>query len=282
MTSDPSGGTPTYGSPVQIVGAKQANMNPNSSTAVDYADDGPSEVSTTLGQSEIELMLSEVPIAIAGILLGHTVTGGVMVKDASDIPPYVAIGFRSQKGDGTYRYKWLPKIKFREGQQNHNTKGESLEFQPDTLIGSYVKRVSDGAYEIQADEGQDGLPQATIDAWFTDVYGSTPDTVAPTVVFDPVHDATGEALDVEPTFTFSEAMDENTMIPANFMLTEVTDGSPVACTFSYAVGTYIMTMTPDAVLTASTEYQLTVSVACKDLSGNPLAATNTAQFTTTA
>jgi len=47
------------------------------------------------------------------VLLGHSVTGGVLIKKSTDTAPYVALGFKSKKSNGSYRYVWLYKGKLR-------------------------------------------------------------------------------------------------------------------------------------------------------------------------
>lgn len=71
-------------------------------------------------------------------LLGHTVTDGVMVRNANDTAPYIGFGRVIVKMiGGVYKYKveFLNKVKFAEPSQEDNTKGESLEFGTSELEG---------------------------------------------------------------------------------------------------------------------------------------------------
>ena len=165
LKTDPVGGTATYDTPVRIVGAISANVNPNSSSASLFADDGPQDTAATLGEISLELNMSDIPLATQAELLGHTIEGGVLKKKGGDVPPWVAIGFRTLKSNGSYRYYWLNKGKFATPEEDLKTKGDSIEFQTPTITGSFVKRDSDDEWQRQADS--DDTESATaITNWF--------------------------------------------------------------------------------------------------------------------
>lgn len=160
----------TYQTPVKIAGAIQANINPNPSVEALFADDGPMEVAATLGQIEVELVAADFPQEVQAELLGHTIDDdGVMHRKATDQPPWVAIGFRSLKSNGKYRYVWLLKGKFMVPEQNHETKGDSINFQTPTLRGVFVKREYDDEWMRQIDEDAQSANLTVIQNWFNSV-----------------------------------------------------------------------------------------------------------------
>ena len=165
LKTDPVGGTATYDTPVRIVGAISANVNPNSSSASLFADDGPQDTAATLGEISLELNMSDLPLATQAELLGHTLEGGVLKKKGGDVPPWVAIGFRTLKSNGSYRYYWLNKGKFATPEEDLKTKGDSIEFQTPTITGSFVKRDSDDEWQRQADS-DDPESATVITKWF--------------------------------------------------------------------------------------------------------------------
>lgn len=165
LQTDPVGGTATYDTPVRIVGAISANVNPNSSSASLFADDGPQDTAATLGEISLELNMADLPLATQAELLGHTIEDGVLKKRGGDVPPWVAVGFRTLKSNGSYRYYWLNKGKFATPEEDLKTKGDSIEFQTPTITGSFVKRDSDDEWQRQADS--DDTESATaITNWF--------------------------------------------------------------------------------------------------------------------
>ena len=278
ITSDPAGGTPVYGAVTAIPGAAVANVNPNSSTATDFLDDGPADVAVTLGASEVTFEFGELTAAIKADLLGNDYTGGVLTKGGDDVPPFVALGFKTLKSNGEYRYKWIHKVKFREPEDNAETKGESIAFQHDTLIGAFVKRDSDGKWQAEADADDDNVVPATIAAWFDSVPGTSPDTTPPTFTSVPADAATAVAVDAAITITFDEAMDTATLVEDNFIISDVSDGTIVP--FTIATGSTSATLTPASNLDSATEYQVNIATAVTDAAGNALAAAGSFRFTT--
>ena len=139
-TEDTASVAPVYGTPKPAPGVMSVNINPNASQETLFADDGPMETATTLGKVDVEIKKNELTTANKADLLGHTVdANGGLVYDDSDVPPYVAIGFRSLKSNGKYRYVWLYKGKFTDPEDQNETKGDSINFQPDTIKGQFVK-----------------------------------------------------------------------------------------------------------------------------------------------
>ncbi len=159
----------TYGTPVKISGAISANVNPNSSSSTLFADDGPYDSAATLGEISLELNMADIPATISAALLGHTYASGMLVKKSSDVPPYVAVGYRSLKSNGYYRYTWLYKGKFTDGETANATKGDSIEYQTPTITGAFVKRDYDDAWQLEADSDDSNVAPATITNWFASV-----------------------------------------------------------------------------------------------------------------
>ena len=157
----------SYEAPVRITGAISANVNPNPSQETLFADDGPMEVASTLGDIALELTMAEISNAVRAILLGHTFADGVLTKKAEDVAPWVALGFRALKSNGSYKYVWLLKGKFSPSPEDHATKGDTIEFQTPAVNGSFVKREFDDAYEISGDTDDEDFTELLAGEWFT-------------------------------------------------------------------------------------------------------------------
>ena len=167
LTSDASDGA-VYETPVKITGAIVANINPNSTSGTLFADDGPLESTSQLGQIELQLDIADIPLTEQGILLGNdAVALGVLLKKATDTPPWLAIGFKSLKSNGSYRYVWLVKGKFREIEDNSETKDDSINWQTGTIMGQFVKRDYDEVWKKMADADESSYVDVG-DDWFTD------------------------------------------------------------------------------------------------------------------
>lgn len=155
----------TYESPTLISGAISAKISPKSDTQTLYADDGAFETVTQLGEIDIEIEVADLPLQVQAALLGHTVTNGVLEAKNSDVAPYVAIGWRSLKSNGKYRYYWLLKGKFELPDEEAQTKEDKAKFQTAKIKGTFMARIYDGKYKLVGDEDEQSF-SAT--GWFSD------------------------------------------------------------------------------------------------------------------
>lgn len=155
-----------YEDPERIIGAVTANINPNASTETLFADDGPMEVASTLGDIELELVMADLPLPIQAVLLGHDFNpaDGRLIRKSEDTPPWVALGFRALKSNGNYRYVWLLKGKFVVPEESHETRGDTVEFQTPTINGAFTRRDYDDKYQIIGDQDEANFDPAD---WYT-------------------------------------------------------------------------------------------------------------------
>jgi len=168
LTADATGvGGIVYSLPAKIAGAITADINPNASNETLFADDGPMETASSLGQISLDLTVADLPLEVQAALLGHSIVAGVLLRKSSDIPPWVAIGFKSLKSNGNYRYVWLVKGKFSTPEQKGATKGDKIAFQTPSIKGNFVKRDGDDLWQKTTDEDAVGFVEATATSWFT-------------------------------------------------------------------------------------------------------------------
>jgi phi13 family phage major tail protein len=174
LTKDDGTGI-NYDTPSKIAGAINAKISPSVNTGILYADDGPDETISALSEISVELQVKDLPLSIQAVLLGHTINGTtkIMRKNADDVAPYVAIGFKSLKSNGKYRYTWLYKGKFQLVKEEYKTKEENIEFQTPTIEGKFVKRQNDEAWMAQGDEDATGWTASVGTGWFTKPFART-------------------------------------------------------------------------------------------------------------
>lgn len=177
-TEDTPTTAPVYGTPKSAPGVIHVNINPNGSLETLFADDGPYESAATLGKIEVEIEKNALTTENKADLLGHTIDadGGIVFGD-SDVPPFVAIGFRTLKSNGKYRYVWLYKGKFIDPEDNNETKGDGISFQTDTITGQFVKlsypqtingkSIRMWKYELDGDNAEANA--TAMSGWFTSV-----------------------------------------------------------------------------------------------------------------
>lgn len=280
LTQDDTNGI-AYDGPVKMIGAVQANINPNASLETLFADDGPMETAASMGQITLEMIASDFPLDVQAVLLGHTIVNGRLVRKAGDVPPWLAIGFKSLKSNGKYRFVWLLKGKFQLPEQNHETKGDSVNFQTPTLTGSFVKRDYDDEWIHQTDEDMASYTSDIGTNWFTSVIPNA-DVTAPVVSsVTPVDAAASVAVDTTVQWTFSEAIQPGDVTSGNFFVLDDLN-SQVAGSLTISEDKTIVTFTPSSNLANSTTFTAYVTTNVKDLAGNHLADAHVTSFTTTA
>ena len=175
-TEDTAEQAPVYSEVIKAPGVMSININPNGSLETLFADDGPMESAATLGRIEVEIQKNELTSQNKADLLGHVIdTNGAVVFSDNDVPPYVAIGFRTLKSNGKYRYVWLYKGKFTEPEDNNETKGDGINFQSDTISGQFTKLTyaynvggelrRPWKYELDADHAENA--DAVTSKWFS-------------------------------------------------------------------------------------------------------------------
>ena len=119
-------------------------------------------------------------------------------------------------------------------------------------------------------------------SWSFTTAGGGGDTTPPTITQTvPAAGASGVAVGISASATFSEAMNPSTLTASTFTLTKQGTGTPVAASVSYA--SQVATLDPSVNLDASSTYTATVkggATGAKDVAGNALAADVSWSFTT--
>lgn len=277
LTSDTPLGA-TYNSPVAIAGAINAKISPKSNTETLYCDDGPDETVTSLGEIDVEFETKDIDLNTQAVLLGHSVTGGVLVKKSTDTAPYVALGFKSKKSNGSYRYVWLYKGKFALQEQEYQTAEDKPKFQTPKIKGTFIKRTFDNAWQKIGDEDHPDWAVSTGINWFTAVDGAAPGPL--TVTISPVDGASGVAADANLTWTFANAIQATDVTAANFILLKADDGSLAAGVLSIDTEHKVVTFNPASNLAPGADYIMVCTQGVRDIYGQNLATASIGSFTT--
>lgn len=132
-------GTPSYDGAKSLGKAVSANVSISNNSATLYADNVLAESDTSFQTGTITCGVDEDADATFAPLLGHTITEGKVVKNATDTAPWVGVGrIITKMVSGVYYYKAevLFKVKFAEPSQDDQTKGESVEFSTTEIEGT--------------------------------------------------------------------------------------------------------------------------------------------------
>lgn len=172
ITKDEEDGT-TYGTIQKVAGSIEATITPeNNDPDVQYADDIEYDVVYPDPELTFKTKLADVPLAVQKMIFGNRIdSNGVLLRGATDKPPYFAVGFKSEKADHTFRYVWLYKVRAKPMSEEYGTKeGATINRKTSEVEWTAIKRTSDGEYQAVADEGQNGFTTEKAATFLDSVY----------------------------------------------------------------------------------------------------------------
>lgn len=285
VTQDDSSGyvadTPALLAPVTEIGGE-----PTSSLDTQYADNQPYDVMASEGETKLTVNVTGVPISTLAILLGKVfdaATGRMFDAGGGATPPDVAIGYKSLKSNGSYKYVWFLKGRFSPPKEDASTKTDKAEPKPQELAFTAIKTIykftlsgsiTDGLKRIVGDEDSTNFSPT---GWFTAV--QTPTWSAPSALAlsssVPVDDATGVSKSANQTLTFNNALADDAI--NSVTLLDDAD-TVVSAVVTLDATKKIITINPAADLDGSTEHKIVAAVT--DVYGQTL--TSVVTFTTAA
>ncbi len=160
VLADNEAGT-EYGAPVRLSGLSSIGYDPSTQTAAYDADDGTYASYSADGEVTATIKVADLLPEHTALLLGLSQTAqGVLEESGADAAPELALGFRTQKSDGSYRFYWLLKGKFARSGENYATKsGQGISYSDRELKFSVLNRVSDGKKRRMLDSNSPQLPE---------------------------------------------------------------------------------------------------------------------------
>ena len=151
----------TYSDPVLVPGVVSVDIKTGKDTATLFADDGPFETASALGEITVDIELADLSLEVQAALLGHPLTNGVLKPASADAAPYVAIGFVGTKANGKKRWVWLLKGQFGEPDDTYKSRTDKIEFQTAKISGKFVITTHNGQYKQVTDEDATGYVAAS-------------------------------------------------------------------------------------------------------------------------
>ena len=165
--------TLTYGDLQLVAGAIEATITPgNADPDIQYADDIEFDVLYPDPELTFTTKMADIPLAIQEQIFGNQLDdNGVLIRTSTDKPPYFAVGFKSEKSNGKFRFVWLYKVRAKPLTENYATKeGTTINRQTGEVEWTAIKRTKDGRYQAVADEGENGFTTAMGETFLTSVY----------------------------------------------------------------------------------------------------------------
>lgn len=159
----------TYETPEKLERAISAKISPKSNTENIYSDDSVEDVIAAFEGIDVEIELNQLSLTSRAKLQGAKVVKGVLIENKNDIAPTIALGFKSKKTNGKYRYIWLLKGKFELTSDEYDTEAEKPNPKSAKLSGKFFPRDFDGNYRFIVDEDGTGVDTSIVQGWFTKV-----------------------------------------------------------------------------------------------------------------
>ena len=172
VTADTETAT-TYGDLQRVAGAIEATITPeNNDPDIQYFDDVEGDVLYPDPELTFKTKLADLPLIVQEMIFSNKIDdNGVLIRTANDKPGYFAVGFMSEKANGTYRYVWLFKVRAKPVTETYATKeGTSIPRQTGEVEWTAIKRTSDGRYQAVADEGENGFTAEKAATFLNTVY----------------------------------------------------------------------------------------------------------------
>ena len=163
----------TYGDLQRVAGAIEATITPeNNDPDIQYFDDVEGDVLYPDPELTFKTKLADLPLVVQEMIFSNKIDdNGVLIRTANDKPGYFAVGFMSEKANGTYRYVWLFKVRAKPVTETYATKeGTSITRETGEVEWTAIKRTSDGRYQAVADEGENGFTAEKAAAFLNTVY----------------------------------------------------------------------------------------------------------------
>jgi phi13 family phage major tail protein len=253
-----SAGTPAVLAPLANIAVK-----PKTGTKTQYFDNKAMESLYSEAESEAEIEIQGLPLDLKATLLGKTwdSANGRMYEDGGT-PPYVALGYRALKTDGSYKYYWYLKCVFAPPDEEASTKAEA----PDPKSTKMKLTALYTEYEFDVDgsnnrgvkkvEGDTSITDFDETGWFTSVQVPAPGTPTTlTCTPSPADAATGVTVSSNITLTFANALAAGS--EDGIILT--TDAGVVkACARTLNAARTVVTLNPSTDMASSTTYLVIV------------------------
>lgn len=180
ILTDEEGGETTYDTPKKFSPAMNLTYTPTYNRANLRGDDRVVATASSKGATTVSVGLTDLTKEAQVDVLGATVAAdGGILEGASDRPKDVALLYRAEKANGSYRYDVIYKVQFNPSEESLETKQETPTFSTPTLSGEAIPRLSDGWEKKKYDEDDEDVTPEFIANFFSAVPEPEPEEVTP-------------------------------------------------------------------------------------------------------
>lgn len=162
ITQDVIGSATTYAIPKALMGVNNIGYDPATQSATYDADGGAYATYSSDGDVKATVKVADLLSEDYAVLMGvyQDPNSGIIEEGVGDNPPELALGFRSQKSDGSYRFVWIMKGKFAKGSEAYATKGSGgVTFNDTEIVLTSLNLSSNGKKRRFVDSNDPKLPE---------------------------------------------------------------------------------------------------------------------------
>lgn len=266
VTQDDAAGY-VAGTPEYLAPAAEATQAPNVSSETQYFDDQPFDVLKGRGETIINLTISGLPAEMQAKLIGGVFDSAKgLVQDDESNPPYFALGFRSLKSNFGYRYYWFQKGSFDAPNEDAATNKDkpdpkTIQMTFTALKTIYKFTLSDASVKsIKRLYGDTDTTSFSATGWFAQVQTPATTSVSALALSSsvPTDPGTNVVVSADLSLTFNNPLNAAAVNGVGLYL--VSDGSLVASAITIDTAKKVITINPNASLTAGVAYLLTYAV----------------------
>lgn len=265
--------------PFSLAPVAEAVATPSTDSQTQYFDNQPYDTLQSEGDTEVTLKISNLPAEYHALLTGNTFDAatGRVLDSAEGNPPEFALGFRSKKANGSYRYYWFLKGTFAAPKDEAATQKDTPDPKMVELVYRAIKTVHkftvDGvAKSFKRVWGDEDTANFDETGWFSSV--QIPASGSPSALSlsssSPADGATGVAVSASVVLTFSNPLAGNA--ENGIILVRSDTQAPIACARTINAARTVVTLDPASNLTSAKTF-LVIIPGVTDIYGQSLADT---------
>lgn len=131
----------TYAATQRLMGVSEAVVAKSGTKKPVYSDDMPQETINQDGETTVTFKMDGLSGIIEAMVLGsaYSAANGLHEEGLGEVAPYLALGYRSKKANGFYKYTWFLKGTISKGGDTSQTVAAEITPQVDTYIFSAIK-----------------------------------------------------------------------------------------------------------------------------------------------
>lgn len=169
------GSSVTYGTAIQTRGLKTVGLPAGGEITVAWADGSPIESAVGDGEPTLTLGLHQLSPEIEEMMFGVTFDAdGVAEENWGHQPKPVAVWFKSERKDGTYRWVGFKKVLFAPPEEERASKEGTIEFGEYSIEGRIMRVDGSDAKKVMADSKRVGDSGTfSDDSFFTKLLGDS-------------------------------------------------------------------------------------------------------------